>query len=168
MTSNTSPEGPDVGTDTRWLGDAELAQWMMMGRILSRLPAALERQLERDSGLSWTEYHTLAMLSEKPNRTRRMSELAEVTNASLSRLSHLVNRLEQRGYIRREPDSTDGRYTNAILTDDGYAKLVASAPSHAETVRSLVFDVAEPGEMEVLRKVFGRISATIDESGLLR
>jgi DNA-binding MarR family transcriptional regulator len=167
MTKDTGGASP-VATDTRWLDDVELEQWMMMGRILSRLPAALERQLERDSGLSWTEYHTLAMLSEKPNHTRRMSELADVTNASLSRLSHLANRLEGRGYIRREPDPTDGRYTNAILTDDGYAKLVASAPAHAEAVRSLVFDVAEPGDMEVVRKVFGRVAARIDESGLLR
>jgi DNA-binding MarR family transcriptional regulator len=123
--------------------------------------------LEQDSGLSWIEYHTLAMLSENPDHTTRMSELAAVTDASLSRLSHLVSRLEGWGYVRREPDPCDGRYTNAILTDDGYAKLVASAPSHAEMVRRLVFDCAAPDEMELIKKVFTRIAAAIDDSGLV-
>lgn len=167
LSDDTTLEGIDGATDVRWLDETELRQWMTVARVLWRLPAALERELERDSELSWTEYHTLAFLSEKAQHTRRMSDLAAVTNASLSRLSHLVTRLEQRGYIRREPDPADGRYTNAILTDEGYAKLVASAPAHVETVRSLVFDVIEPGEMEVLREIFDRLAVTIDESGLL-
>ena len=78
-----------------------------------------------------SEYVALARLSEEPGATLRMSELATVTNSSLSRLSHLVNRLETWGFVRREPDPADGRLTNAILTEDGYSKLKASAPSQA-------------------------------------
>src|SRR6266498_5492356 len=87
---------------------------------MHKLRWALECQLQQDAGLSFVEYHALARLSENPGHTMRMSELAEVTNASLSRLSHLIKRLELRGLVRREPDPADGRYTNAILTDEGF------------------------------------------------
>src|SRR3954471_1655690 len=100
---------------TRWLTSEEEAAWRAVSSILVRLPWALECQLQRDAGLSFIEYYALAMLSETPDHTRRMSELAAVTDASLSRLSHLVKRLEDRGFVRREADPTDGRYTNAIL-----------------------------------------------------
>ncbi len=84
------------------------------------LPWSIDQQLQRDSNLGMVEYQVLAMLSNRPERTMRMSSLAEVTNASLSRLSHLVKRLEGRGLVRREPDPADGRFTNAILTDEGF------------------------------------------------
>src|ERR1700738_3975577 len=106
----------------RWLTARAEAAWRAMALTMEKLRWALECQLERDADLSYLEYHTLARLSEEPDHTLRMSELAAVTNASLSRLSHLVKRLEPRGLIRREPDPTDGRFTNAILTDLGYAK----------------------------------------------
>src|ERR1700684_2934061 len=106
----------------RWLTPEEEQAWRAMASVMAKLPWALECQLERDADLSFIEYHALARLSEEPDRTLRMSELAELPNASLSRLSHLVKRLESRGLIRREPDPVDGRFTNAILTDAGYAK----------------------------------------------
>src|SRR2546423_923547 len=125
---------------TRWLDDHEAAAWRAIASVMVKLPWALECQLQRDAGLSFIEYHALARLSEDPNHTLRMSELAGLTNASLSRLSHLVKRLESRGLVRREADPVDGRFTNAILTKTGYAKLVANAPAHVATVRSLVID----------------------------
>lgn len=97
-------------------------------------------RLQEDAGLSFIEYHALARLSENPGDTMRMSELAEVTNASLSRLSHLIKRLELRQLVRREPDPNDGRYTNAILTRTGRRFLTASAPAHVAKVRELVID----------------------------
>jgi DNA-binding MarR family transcriptional regulator len=131
---------------------------------MTKLPWALECQLERDSDLSFIEYHTLARLSEDPNHTLRMSELAELTHASLSRLSHLVKRLESRDLVRREPDPADGRFTNAILTDTGYAKLVASAPAHVETVRSMVIDEFSAAELRQLRDSAERLLARIEAS----
>src|SRR5216683_619118 len=119
-----------VATRVRWLGDDEELAWRAVATMMHKLRWALECQLERDSDLSFTEYHALVRLSEEPDHTLRMSELAALTNASLSRLSHLVKRLESWGFVRRETDPTDGRFTNAILTDAGYAKLVASAPGH--------------------------------------
>jgi DNA-binding MarR family transcriptional regulator len=142
---------------TRWLTADEEAVWRAFGSVLVRLPWALECQLQRDAGLSFIEYHALAMLSESPEHTRRMSDLAAVTNASLSRLSHLIKRLEVRGLVRREVDPTDGRYTNAVLTKAGHEYLVASAPAHVATVRQLVIDPFTKAELRQLHKAAERI-----------
>jgi DNA-binding MarR family transcriptional regulator len=147
---------------TRWLTDEEEAAWRAFASAMHKLPWALECQLERDSDLSFIEYHALARLSEESDHTLRMSKLAALTNASLSRLSHLVKRLEARGLVRREPDPADGRLTNAILTDKGYKKLLASAPGHVENVRDLVIDALSPAELQQLREASERISARID------
>jgi DNA-binding MarR family transcriptional regulator len=131
---------------------------------MHQLRWALECQLERDSDLSFIEYHALVRLSEDPDHQLRMSELAAVTNASLSRLSHLVKRLEGWGYVRREPDPTDGRFTVAVLTDAGYAKLTASAPAHVAAVRQLVIEEFSAAELAVLGSMCERISARVEAS----
>jgi DNA-binding MarR family transcriptional regulator len=140
----------------------EEAAWRALGMTMVKLRWALECQLERDADLSFMEYHTLARLSEEPNHTLRMSELAVITSQSLSRLSHCVKRLEGRGLVRRQPDEADGRFTNAILTDTGYAKLVASAPAHVEAVRALVIDPFSAAELQQLREALERVLARID------
>jgi DNA-binding MarR family transcriptional regulator len=148
---------------TRWLTADEEAAWRMVASVLVRLPWALECQLERDAGLSFIEYHALAMLSETPDHTRRMSDLAAVTNASLSRLSHLIKRLEGRGFVRREADPSDGRYTNAVLTKAGHDHLVASAPAHVATVRQLVIDPFSKTELRQLHEAAERILRRVDQ-----
>jgi DNA-binding MarR family transcriptional regulator len=156
---------PKRSSKTRWLDAEQEAAWRAFSGAMHKLRWALECQLERDSDLSFIEYHALARLSEEPDHTLRMSQLAALTNASLSRLSHLVTRLEGRGLIRREPDPSDGRFTKAILTDKGYKKLMASAPGHVETVRSLVIDALSPAELQQLRKVSERMTERIDGRG---
>jgi DNA-binding MarR family transcriptional regulator len=151
-----------LSEDVRWLTGAEEAAWRAIASVTHQLRWALECQLEHDCGISFIEYHCLARLSEVPDHRLRMSELAALTNASLSRLSHLVSRLELRGMVRREPDPTDGRFTNAILTDSGYAKLVESAPAHITAVRSLVIDEFSATELRQLRKAAERIVARIE------
>jgi DNA-binding MarR family transcriptional regulator len=148
---------------TRWLTAEEEAAWRAVASILVRLPWALECQLQRDAGLSFIEYHTLAMLSESPDHTRRMSDLAAVTNASLSRLSHLIKRLEVRGFVRREADPTDGRYTNAVLTEAGHEHLVASAPAHVATVRQLVIDPFTKAELRKLHNAAERVLRGVEQ-----
>jgi DNA-binding MarR family transcriptional regulator len=150
--------------DVNWLDDDQQLAWRSLATMTIKLRWALECQLERDADLSFLEYHALARLSEEPGGTLRMSQLAVVTDASLSRLSHLVNRLESWGFVRREPDPTDGRFTNAILTDPGLAKLVASAPAHVDAVRSLVIDEFDAAEVAQLRDYSERILARIDAS----
>src|SRR5580704_15666306 len=121
----------------RWLTADEERGGRAVASVMHKVSWALECQLERDSDLSFVEYHALARLSEERDRSLRMSELAVLSNASLSRLSHLVTRLEKWGFVRREPDPTDGRYTKAVLTKAGHAKLRDSAPGHVEAVRQL-------------------------------
>jgi DNA-binding MarR family transcriptional regulator len=149
---------------TRWLTAAELDSWLSVVRLMTWLPWSIDQQLQRDSNLGMIEYQVLAMLSESPQRTMRMSSLAEVTNASLSRLSHLVKRLEGRGLVRREPDPTDGRFTNAVLTDKGSRTLADAAPAHVAHVRSLVIDALSPERLRRLGRDADRITARIDTS----
>jgi DNA-binding MarR family transcriptional regulator len=148
-----------------WLTSEQLSSWLSFVRVLTWLPWSIDQQLQRDSKLKMVEYQVLAMLSESPARTMRMSSLAEVTNASLSRLSHLVDRLEERGFVRREPDPTDGRFTNAVLTEEGLRTLADAAPAHVEHVRSLVIDVLTPEQLRRLGRDAARIMTRIDTSG---
>jgi len=150
----------------KWLTATELASWLSVVRLMTWLPWSIDQQLQRDSNLRMVEYQVLAMLSESPERTMRMSSLAEVTNASLSRLSHLVERLETRGFVRRAPDPADGRFTNAILTEKGFRALVEAAPGHLAHVRSLVVDVLSPEQLRRLGRDAARIMSRIDTSGI--
>jgi DNA-binding MarR family transcriptional regulator len=148
----------------RRLTAAEVDSWLSVVRLMTWLPWSIDQQLRRDSNLGMVEYQVLAMLSESPQRTMRMSSLAEVTNASLSRLSHLVKRLERRGLVRREPDPADGRFTNAILTDKGFHTLAGAAPAHVAHVRSLVIDVLSPEQLRRLGLAADRIMSRIDRA----
>jgi DNA-binding MarR family transcriptional regulator len=145
-----------------WLTAEELDSWLSFVRLLTWLPWSIDQQLQRDSKLGMVEYQVLAMLSESTNRTMRMSSLAEVTNASLSRLSRVITRLENRGLVRREPDPTDGRFTYAILTEAGFQTLAEAAPGHVALVRSLVIDVLSPEQLRRLGRDADRIMARID------
>ena len=160
-------EGPGAQEPpVQWLTATELASWLSVVRLMTWLPWSIDQQLQRDSNLRMVEYQVLAMLSESPERTMRMSSLAEVTNASLSRLSHLVERLETRGFVRRAPDPADGRFTNAILTEKGFRALVEAAPGHLAHVRSLVVDVLSPEQLRRLGRDAARIMSRIDTSGI--
>ena len=148
----------------KWLTAAELNAWLSLVRLFMWLPWSIDQQLQRDSNLSMVEYQVLAMLSTRPQQTMRMSALAEVTNASLSRLSHLIKRLEARDLVRREPDPADGRFTNAILTEQGLETLTEAAPAHVAHVRSLVIDVLSPEQLRRLGRDADRIMSRIDTS----
>jgi DNA-binding MarR family transcriptional regulator len=143
----------ELDAEPRWLTDDERAAWVRLVSVIIKLPAALDAQLQRDAGISHFEYMVLSRLSEAPGRTLRMSDLAVLANGSLSRLSHVVTRLERRGWVRREPCPGDGRFTNAVLTDDGWAKVEASAPGHVEAVHELVIDALAPEQIEQLRDI---------------
>jgi DNA-binding MarR family transcriptional regulator len=152
-----------AATAPKWLTPSQLEAWQALTLMLARLPTALEAQLQRDSRLSYVEYYVLAGLSEQPDHAMRMSELAVLTNAELSRLSHLITRLQKRGYVRREPDPDDGRYTNAVLTDAGYDVVVAAAPGHVAAVRELVMDALDETALAALQNSAERINARIDD-----
>jgi DNA-binding MarR family transcriptional regulator len=143
--------------------DAEESQaWRALAKTLVRLPAALDAQLRRDAGISHFEYDVLALLSEAPGCTLRMSTLATLAGGSLPRLSQVVARLEQRGWVRRSPDPADGRYTLAILTGQGQAKVTEAAPGHVQEVRRLVFDPLTKTQSRQLHEIGRRIIRAID------
>ena len=124
--------------EPRWLDADERAAWLSLAGVVTLLPAALDAQLQRDAGLSHFEYIVMVNLSNTEGHVLRMSALAGLCHSSLSRLSHVVARLERRGWLRRDPCPDDGRATLATLTDDGFAKLASAAPGHVEAVRDYV------------------------------
>jgi DNA-binding MarR family transcriptional regulator len=133
-----------------WLSAQEQAAWRPFIALTFRLPAALDAQLQRDAGISHFDYLVLSSLSEAPDRTLRMSDLAAMASGSLSRLSHVVSRMETRGWVRRQPCPGDGRYINASLTEAGWAKVVAAAPGHVAAVRKLLVDLLTPAQLREL------------------
>lgn len=147
---------------TRWLDDDERAAWVRLAAVVELLPGVLDAQLRRDSQVTHFEYWVLSMLSEAPSRTLRMTALAERTNASLSRLSHVVARLEERDLVERFPCPEDRRATNARLTETGWATIVAAAPGHLETVREHVIDALTPRQIAALTSIADAILARID------
>jgi DNA-binding MarR family transcriptional regulator len=148
----------------KWLTAAEVDSWLSVVRLMTWLPWSIDQQLRHDSNLAMVEYQVMARLSNQPERTIRMSSLADLVNSSLSRLSHVVRRLEARGLVRREPDPDDGRFTNAILTEKGYEALAGAAPKHVAHVRSLVIDVLSPEQLRRLGRDADRIVSRIDIS----
>lgn len=151
---------------TRWLNEDELRAWLKLAEVMLRLSPALDTQLQRDSDLTFFDYLCLAMLSETDERTLRMSQLAAETNASLSRLSHVVSKLEGRGLLRRSPCPDSKRVTMVSLTEDGWQKLVLAAPGHVETVRSLVFEGLSDDDVAALERITGHITSRIEQSRL--
>jgi len=152
-------------TETRWLDPLEQQTWRRLGAVLNLLPGALEAQLQRDSGITHYEYWVLAMLSEAPNNSLRMSQLASWTNASPSRLSHVVARLESEGWVKRDRVPNDGRGLAATLTESGLAQIVTSAPGHVNAVRSIIFDGLSTEQVERFDEILGVLLEKLDPTG---
>jgi DNA-binding MarR family transcriptional regulator len=147
------PEGSPVTADTQWLDDDEQRTWRAFLTAQRLLFDRLERQLQRDAGLPHAYYEILVRLSEAPDRTLRMSQLADSSLSSRSRLSHAVARLEAAGWVRRRACAEDRRGSFAELTPEGLAKLEASAPGHVEAVRSDLFDALDRNHQHALREI---------------
>ena len=151
---------------TRWLNEQERRAWLKVAGLMLKLAPALDSQLQRDSHLTHFDYLCLAMLSEADQRSLRMSELAGQVNSSLSRLSHVIKKLETRGWVERKPCPDSRRVTLANLTEQGWQVVVAAAPGHVEAVRELVFEGLSPEQVAQLEEIAGVIRSNIDGSGL--
>jgi len=149
-----------MADDTPWLSADELRAWMALTAMTETLPAALDAQLKRDSGIGVFDYYVLASLSEAPGRTLGMTRLALMSQGSPSRLSHAVGRLEKQGWVERRPSPDDGRQTDAHLTAAGMRKVRATAPAHVREARRLVVDLLSPEQIAQL----GTISRIIVDS----
>ncbi len=149
---------------TPLLTEEEFSTWLPLIGVMIKLPAALNEQLQRDAEISHFEFWALMGLCLHEGHSARMSDLAVLTNGSLSRLSQVISRLEKRGWVRRAPDPTDGRCTLAILTGDGWEKFVGSFEAHTEEIRRLVFDPLTKAQTRQLSEIGHRILRTIDPS----
>jgi DNA-binding MarR family transcriptional regulator len=151
--------------ETQWLDEAERAAWLRLAAVVELLPGVLDSQLRLQSGLTHFEYFVLAMLSEAPERKLRMTSLAQRTNATLPRLSHVAGRLEGRGLVERFPCPEDGRATNVRLTEAGWDAVVAAAPGHVGAVRHYVIDPLTPQQLEQLRGIGDALLNRLDPTG---
>lgn len=142
-----------MGDEARWLTVDERRIWLGWVFTTRLVWEEIERDLQRESNLSFGYYEILVMLSESPGRMRRMSELADATQSSRSRLSHAVARLEALGWVRREACPDDRRGQLAVLTDEGFAALETAAPMHVESVRRHLFDVLSPAQLAQLHAI---------------
>ncbi|CAN5207822.1 MarR family transcriptional regulator [soil metagenome] len=157
----------DGGVEPQGLDQRQQAAWVRLASVLELLPAALDTQLRRDSDLIHFEYFVLAMLSEAPKRTLRMSALAALTSATAPRLSHVVKRLEDRGLVQRFPCPEDARATNASLTAAGWRKVRQAAPGHLATVRYNVIDALSPQQLGQLTDIADAILGRLDPNGTM-
>lgn len=149
--------------DPHELTGDDLATWAALATVLEWLPPALDSQLQHDARLTHFEYGVLYALDRAPERTLRMSVLADYANSTLSRLSRAAARLETRGWLRRTPDPADGRYTLAILTDTGHQKVQEATPGHVAVVRRLVLDRLTSAQARQLREISHRIARAVRE-----
>ncbi|MGY1809695.1 MarR family winged helix-turn-helix transcriptional regulator [Blastococcus sp. SYSU D00669] len=152
----------------RWLDDEQQRTWRAWLTVSELLPRVLDAQLQRDAGLTHAAYVVLAMLSEAPGRSRRMSDLARRANQSQSRLSHTVARLEERGWVRRERSAEDGRGNVAVLTESGWDVVRSVAPGHVDAVRTAFFDPLTPDRTKALREVLETVLERLDPDHSLR
>ncbi|UGT60791.1 MarR family transcriptional regulator [Nocardia asteroides] len=142
---------------TKWLDPVEERAWRAMVTVTTRLPGALDTRLQREFGITHFEYWVLTLLSEEPGHRLQMSELAHKANASLSRLSHVISKLERLGWVQRSATSGK-RGVQAVLTDAGYVKVVEVAPGYLEAVRRLVFDALDSETTRELARVVDTLS----------
>ena len=146
-------------SEPRWLSESEQWAWRAYQAATKLVNERLDRQLQRDSGMPTTYYEILVALSESPERELRMSELAEFTKSSRSRLSHAIARLEENNWVTRRSCATDKRGAFAVLTDDGMAVVKAAAPGHANEVHSVLFDGLTADQVRQLGLISEAITA---------
>ena len=149
-------------TAPKWLNPSEMKAWREYIIASRRLLDALDEDLASHD-LSMADYEVLAQLSDAPDRTMRMSELADVAMLSRSRLSHRIKVMEQAGWVRREACPDDKRGSFAIMTAKGWKAIVAAAPDHVASVRSRFLDVLDKGDQKALAEIFERVAARIKE-----
>jgi len=152
--------------EPRWLDSDEHHTWRSYLAATRLLSAQLDRELQQDAGIPQSYYEILVRLSESPQRRMRMSDLADISDSSRSRLSHAVARLVANGWVARESCPTDRRGAFAVLTEDGWRALVAAAPSHVASVRAHLFDRLTPEQVTQLGQISDAIVAGLRESSV--
>ncbi len=137
-------------TEARWLEGVEHDAWRGWVEVGSRLEERLNRQLQRDSGLSSADYEVLVNLSEAEESRLRSFQLGALIRWEKSRLSHHLTRMEKRGLIAREECPTDGRGAYVVLTPAGRSAIETAAPRHVDEVRRLFIDLLTEEQLQQL------------------
>lgn len=143
---------------TRWLSTEQQRHWRAYIAATELLQDRLSRELQTAHGLTLADYEILVRLSEAPDRQLRMSQLADVTLSSRSRLSHQIDRMEKADLVRREACESDRRGANAVLTEHGWEVLVAAAPTHVTGVREHFVDLLSDKEFAALGKALAVVA----------
>ena len=149
-------------TGTRWLDDDEQRAWRAYLGMQSRLTAALNRQLQTESGLSLADYDVLVQLTEAPDGRLRPYELQRALNWEQSRLSHHLSRMQRRKLVAREECTDDGRGAYIQITDTGRQAITNAAPGHAATVRNLFFNALSHEQVATLEDLSTRVLDRVD------
>lgn len=149
--------------DPQWLNAEERAAWLAVLSLLTLLPGELEAPLQQGARLSLFEYNVLAMLSEAEAGALPMSELAAKTSASLSRLSHVVKKLQGRGHVQRSVNADDARVTQVAITGSGMGLVVELAPVHVKSVRALLFNQLNAQDTAALARIGRKLVKGLDE-----
>lgn len=144
--------------ETHWLDPSQQRDWRayIVGSTL--LMDTLDRELRSAHGVSMAEYEILVRLSESPDRTLRMAQIAESMQHSRSRVTHTVSRMEKAGLISRCAASDDRRGVDARMTDAGWELLVAAAHTHVSGVRAHFVDLADPADFTAMGRVMNAVS----------
>jgi DNA-binding MarR family transcriptional regulator len=149
---------------TRWLNEDEQGSWRAWLSASLLLHDRLTRELQAQHGLTMADYEILVRLSEDSDRRMRMSDLADVTLSSRSRLSHQIDRMEKAGLVERQHCTDDRRGAFAALTDLGWSTLVATAPDHVESVRAHLVDQLTPEEFAALGAACRKVADHLAEA----
>lgn len=154
--------------EPRWLSPEQTRTWLALWSVSEWMSTRLDEQLKRDEGVGHTDYFPLAQISMAPDEQLTMTELACLSNMSPSRLSHVVSRLEDRGWVKRQASPTDRRTNIAMLTDEGRDFVRRAAPGHVEHVRSLIFDGLTDEENRQLGNLLTKVMMRINPPALPR
>lgn len=157
-----------MSTEPRWLTEEQTRTWLALWSVAEWLPTRLDEQLKKDHEVSFHDYFPLAQISMAPEEKLTMTELAALSDMSPSRLSHVVTRLENRGWVKREPSATDRRTNIASLTDAGRTFIQSAAPSHVNQVLKLVFDDLTPEENRLFGDLLNKVLANLNPPQLPR
>lgn len=149
-------------SDPQWLTREEIRAWLTLAGLVESLPTVLSAQLKQDAGINNFDYMVLSCISDTPHQTVHMSDLAVFVGGSISRLSHTLTKMENRGWVRRRPDTDNGRFTEVALTQEGKDVVAQAAPGHVREVRRVMIDVLGHSQTLQLGTLLDQVLAAVN------
>lgn len=132
--------------------------WRALIRTSTLLPRHLNNDMMDARRVSLSEFGLLLHLSESQDSTLRMSDLADATGLSPSRVTRAVEGLRKRGWVLKTPDATDGRATTVTLTDTGRAQAAEAYAVQVTEARRILFDHLSADDVGRLGEVLSNLT----------